>query len=426
LEIKSDTDEPLLFSPKERSHIMSALTTARRFAPPKLEALENRLVPSGRYDFGTIDDPLAQLNQGLLGTIAFGLNDTLQVVGRYADANIVLHGFLFSQRNFTSLDDPQAGAQGFQGTLALGIGPLGQIVGWYIDSNYVNHGFLLSGGQYTTLDDPNAGTGSYQGTYASGINASGQIVGVYFDANNVSHGFLLSGGQYTTFDDPDAGTGSFQATEGAGTNASGQIVGRYFDANFNTHGFLLSGGQYTTLDPPNADGFAQANGINDSGEIVGDYSDATGVHGYVLSGGQYTTLDDPNLAPGSFGSEVESVNNTGQIVGLFTDSTVTFHGYAANPVNHGASALFGNVLVVSQRAPFSNVEATPSAPASVPTAPSTFISTALVGSAVPQGQTASPIPTAGKADTAGKVVDQVFANFYDPLAIALSDDSTMV
>jgi probable HAF family extracellular repeat protein len=54
--------------------------------------------------------------------------------------------------------------------------------------------------------------------------------------------FLLSRGRYTTLDDPNA----VGFTEATGINNGGQIVGEYFDANFNTHGFRLSGGQYTT------------------------------------------------------------------------------------------------------------------------------------------------------------------------------------
>jgi len=36
-----------------------------------------------------------------------------------------------------------------------------------------------------------------------------------------------------------------------------------------------------------------AYGINNSGQIVGSYTNASGAHGFLLSGGTYTTLDDP-------------------------------------------------------------------------------------------------------------------------------------
>jgi hypothetical protein len=55
----------------------------------------------------------------------------------------------------------------------------------------------------------------------------------------------------------------------------------YYDGD-GSHGFVLSGCGYATPDDPNAAvGSTLANGINDAGEIVGNYSDATGVgHGF--------------------------------------------------------------------------------------------------------------------------------------------------
>ena len=131
--------------------------------------------------------------------------------------------------------------------------------------------------------------------------------------------------------------------------------------------------------------------------------------------GQYTTVDNPNVAPGTYGSLVEGINNAGQIVGVYTDSNNFFHGYAANPVNHGASAVFGNVVVSP---PFLNGEAAVSTPLRAPAAPSMLVGPGLVGSAMPQGQTASAVHVVGKADPAGNAVDQVFANFHDSPALA--------
>jgi probable HAF family extracellular repeat protein len=294
----------------------------------RLESLEGRtLLSVGGYNFQTIDDPL-----GVHGTEAVGINARGQIVGLYTDANNVNHGFLLSGGQYTTLDDPHAGAGASQGTFAEGINDRGQIVGGYIDADNVNHGFLHSGGQYTTLDDPSAGAGAFQGTFAEGINDRGQIVGGYTDASNVNHGFLLSGGQYTTLDVPNA----FD-TAATGINSSGQIVGEYDGGTF---GFLLSGGQYTTLSNP--DGiFSFAGGINASGTIVGAYLAPNFVaHGYVLSGGQYTTLDDPNAGTGfSQGTYALGINDPGSIVGFYLDANSVSHGYVATPVHGGGPAL---------------------------------------------------------------------------------------
>jgi hypothetical protein len=79
-------------------------------------------------------------------------------------------------------------------------------------------------------------------------------------------GFLLSDGNYTTFDVP----GSAQTLPG-GINNHGQIVGEY-DVGDISHDFLLIDGVYSTIDVPGAvDTFAE--GINNLGQIVGYYVD---------------------------------------------------------------------------------------------------------------------------------------------------------
>src|SRR6266700_2483661 len=138
--------------------------------------------------------------------------------------------------NFSTFDDPSATS--FVGTQAFGINDSGQIVGAYANGSG-NHGFLLSGGLYGTLDDPSATLG----TQAFGIIRSGHIVGVYADGSG-NHGFLYNpnGGTYTTLDDPLATNGTFAITNGTfatGINASGQIVGHYF-TNTGNHGFLYN------------------------------------------------------------------------------------------------------------------------------------------------------------------------------------------
>jgi hypothetical protein len=71
---------------------------------------------------------------------------------------------------------------------------------------------------------------------------------------------------------------------------------------------------YTTLTDPFAAGnITEAFGINNTGEIVGDYFNVIGTHGFLLSGGTYTTLDDP-LATGGI-TVAQGINASGQIVG---------------------------------------------------------------------------------------------------------------
>jgi probable HAF family extracellular repeat protein len=74
---------------------------------------------------------------------------------------------------------------------------------------------------------------------------------------------------------------------------------------------------FTTIDAPGATGGTQASGINNSGQIVGIFEDATGIHGFVDTGGSFTTIDvvllgTPVIFP--FG-----INDSSQIVGRFDD-----------------------------------------------------------------------------------------------------------
>jgi probable HAF family extracellular repeat protein len=74
-----------------------------------------------------------------------------------------------------------------------------------------------------------------------------------------------------------------------------------------------------------------AAGINNQGQIVGYYLDSTSFnarfHGFLYNRGQYTTLDDPsalNTAP-------FSINDAGQIVGAYS-SGGNGHGFVASPM----------------------------------------------------------------------------------------------
>jgi hypothetical protein len=56
-------------------------------------------------------------------------------------------------------------------------------------------------------------------------------------------------------------------------NKSGEIVFVWGDPYGNNHGAILSSGSYCVFDvPPSAGANTDADGINDSGEIVGHYT----------------------------------------------------------------------------------------------------------------------------------------------------------
>jgi probable HAF family extracellular repeat protein len=105
-------------------------------------------------------------------------------------------------------------------------------------------------------------------------------------------------------------------TQAYGINDNGQIVGTFEDAS-GFHGFVDTGGSFTTVNVPQAsDTFAQ--GINNSSQIMGTFD---GLHIFVDTAGNFTTFDPP---PGK-GVFVRGINDSGQIVGFYQDSSGSAH-----------------------------------------------------------------------------------------------------
>ena len=79
---------------------------------------------------------------------------------------------------------------------------------------------------------------------------------------------------------------------------------------------------FTTIDYPDATSHSTvANGINDAGQIVGYFNDSTGkFHGFLKDGATFTTID----VPGASATFARGINDAGQIVGFFQ-----------NPGDHG-------------------------------------------------------------------------------------------
>ena len=78
--------------------------------------------------------------------------------------------------------------------------------------------------------------------------------------------------KFVTFDVPGAAS-----TRANGINNSGQIAGTWTDGANHTHGFLRSadGSTFTPVDPPNAvPDSIRVNGINNLGQVVGSYGEA--------------------------------------------------------------------------------------------------------------------------------------------------------
>ena len=309
---------------------------------------------SPTYSIQIIDAPFQTASSALPGTFINGINDLGQVVGYYQeghpDAGISAPQPGLSYQAFERAPDGTftkiAIADSINGAIATGINNAGVVSGYYTDTVNNIHGYVLSGTTFDILDVPGPGpNGPASGTIALGINARGDVVGSYGSGlettvNPSIDGFVRQGGTYSDVIYPNVPPSVVQPASGYsginrayGINSAGDIVGSYF-ARFDQvsngfHGFLLSNGIYSTFDFPTDTYHATlAYGINDMGQIVGDFTDSNGSHAYLYSSGTFAAL---NIA-GSSRSQAFGINNLGQIVGNFVDSNGNTRGFIASPV----------------------------------------------------------------------------------------------
>jgi uncharacterized membrane protein len=150
---------------------------------------------------------------------------------------------------------------------------------------------------------------------------------------------------YTLLDVP----GSFD-TEAFGINNAGQIVGQYG----NVHGFVLSGSAYSTVNHPGPLGYTIGTvlrSINDSGQIVGwDFINQPAFirsadDAFLLSNGRYSPIRPDQVGQSVYYVYPYGVNNAGVIVGHYTygDHPVSGLAFFGSGGNYSALDVPGSV-----------------------------------------------------------------------------------
>lgn len=187
-------------------------------------------------------------------------------------------------------------------------------------------------GTFTTLNI-NGSTSAM----ALGINSAGDVVGTV----GGTAFYLPSGGAVESLASPGSATVAF------GINDLGNIVGQ-FTSGAATPGFLIanhSSTSFLTINAPSGANLVNAQGVNDNGLIVGFYVGTDGNdHGFMANTGGATTgtltgtpIADPTIPtvagePGAtfVFSQVLSINDQGIAVGYYGDSTTSQHGFLYN------------------------------------------------------------------------------------------------
>jgi uncharacterized membrane protein len=218
-------------------------------------------------------------------------------------------------------------------TTAFGINDAFQISGSYIgkDDGIAHAFFGTLDGSYTSFD---AGDG---GSEARAINNNGIIVGF----SNSQNG--------TTADQPiferlPSGrllvlNGVFGRAQGI-DNAKNRFAGTRWD--FGDHeavAFVGHHGQYRhDALIPQVHQASEANGINSDGVVVGDYFRPP-THGFIGTGKKMQIVDYPSAQ--ADGTMMEGINDSGQAVGQWVDSAGNTHSFLLDI----ATATFTDILV---------------------------------------------------------------------------------
>jgi PEP-CTERM motif len=226
-------------------------------------------------------------------------------------------------------------------TAVLGINNAGFMTGDVVNADTSVSGILRDpAGVYTLF------TTSDFDTFGRAINNANVITGYTTDSTGnllLGHEFKRDpGGAITFLTNPTDST--FLLGIAQGINSSGEIVGdyRFNDGVHNfRHGYLLNGGSFTDLSQ-SADFRVKQNGrgINDSGTIVGWVLDNnTGfTQGFVDIAGAFTYINDPSVGNANT-TFLEAINNNGLASGEWTDATGNNHPFLYNTATNAFTEL---------------------------------------------------------------------------------------
>ena len=260
-------------------------------------------------NFEVIDYPEA------IATFVHNICDAGDIVGMYRTPDQKRHGFLLRAGRFTTFDYP-----GASGTSAYVVNASGDVAGVFYDSANLQHGFVLSNGNFKPIDFPGAGQ-----TMIYGMNSKGDLTGMYFAPGDTSKhfGWVLLGGRYLTIDYPSPNNMSC----GSWIGENGEVGGHVEEKNGSYHGYIWKDGKFTLIPIEGGATWQYWDsiwGVDAAGHILATYTDARGKQrGLLMREGVHTTFD----VPGSQSTRAQSINRSGQVVGLFVDGGGVTHGF---------------------------------------------------------------------------------------------------
>lgn len=210
-----------------------------------------------------------------------------------------------------------------------GVNDLGTIVGTYptiCGGYYLSYdGFFGTPGNFTPIKYES------DGTFARGINDDGVVVGYFWDANKNYYGFTYTdAGGVSVFNDPNG-----QQTVLLAINGFNQILLQDTGKSGKAQFFVDDDGHFTSFSPCGRTGAVWSFGqLNNNGFLVGGCTGGEGfVYNYVTK--SLVSVTEPDAAPaGTFtapSTMVYGINDAGDLVGTYLDASGVSQGFVAKP-----------------------------------------------------------------------------------------------
>ena len=270
------------------------------------------------YVFNTVEYP------GAVFTDVRGINNTGRIVGYASFDGVNYFSFTYQGGVFSGLP-AVPGGPGIE-AVAHGINDAGDVVGTLVDTTGVagSNGFILPHGSFSYMGFARP---AWFDTLARAISNSGLVVGYNDDGTGSTAGFIFDPSTFLFTDITIPGS---LLTIAQSMNGAGQVVGSAVLplASGGTQAWLREPGGAITLFQI-AGRPTRARGINDVGLIAGFTSVGAVNMGFVANSSGFEDL----MVPGSDSTFGESINNAGQVAGLFWTggASMVTHGFIATP-----------------------------------------------------------------------------------------------
>jgi hypothetical protein len=282
------------------------------------------------YSFRTLGDAADLTFNRLLG-----INNLGHIVG-YLGSGTAGHpyrGYIvrppYGQPRYQAVEVP-----GSVQTQLTGLNDAGVQVGFWSAPNSAGRagtdiGFYLMAARFSPVSFPTVDNASPPVDRLLGVNDHDVAVGFYIDGQGHRHGYRydIATRIFTAVTVPGA-----SSVVAAAINNAGGVAGYFTSSNGVTSGFFTERGRLFILNGPHAT-LTRALGVNDSGEVVGDYRIGTGrgavTHGFTCTRQRgFTTVDDPR---GVAATTINGVNSAGDLVGFYVNGAGHTEGLLATP-----------------------------------------------------------------------------------------------